>query len=342
MKLLVVTQKVDLADQNLGFFHRWLEKLARGADLFVIANYVGNYNLPQNVKVYSLGKERGTGRFLRFFRYHRLLLKLLPHSDGIFFHMCPEYVLAASPLNLIFMKKSILWYTHREVSWKLRLAAKLVDKIFTASKGSFRLPSKKVVITGQGIDLEHFKLQAPSAAGDTLKLLSVSRISLSKDLMFLVEALALLQDQNIGKKVRLDIVGAPITKSDFIYETKLKELINRKGLSERIAFLGPKLYSEMSAVYAEHDLLLHSSETGSIDKVVIEAMATGLPVITSSEAFYDILPEKYLLKNKRPEELAQKIIANRDAPRDPSLRELVAKNHNLQNLITLILNAFQK
>ena len=103
--------------------------------------------------------------------------------------MCPEYVLAAAPTNRIFRKKSVLWYTHREVSLKLRLAAKLVDKIFTASKESFRLPSKKVVIAGHGIDIEHFKPRGSSASGDTLKLLSVGRVSPSKDLMFLIEEL---------------------------------------------------------------------------------------------------------------------------------------------------------
>ncbi len=341
MKLIVVTQKVDAEDSDLGFFHRWLEKLAGRADLFVIANYVGNYNLPQNVKVYSLGKERGAGRFSKFFRYHRLLLKFLPYSDGIFFHMCPEYVLAAAPPNLIFRKKSILWYTHREVSLKLRLAAKLVGAILTASKESFRLPSEKVIIVGHGIDIEHFKPPVPRASDDILKLLSVSRISPSKDLVFLVEALALLRGRNIEKKIRLDIVGTPITPGDFVYEAKLKELINEKGLSEEVAFLGPKLYSEMPAVYAEHDLLLHASETGSIDKVVIEAMATGLPVITSSEAFYDILPDKYSVREKKPAKMAEKIMVLKAARRDLMLRDIVLKNHNLDKLLSLILNAFR-
>jgi len=28
MKLLIITQKVDIDDDNLGFFHRWLEKFS--------------------------------------------------------------------------------------------------------------------------------------------------------------------------------------------------------------------------------------------------------------------------------------------------------------------------
>ncbi|KKS22293.1 MAG: hypothetical protein UU78_C0019G0001, partial [Candidatus Roizmanbacteria bacterium GW2011_GWC2_41_7] len=56
MKLIVITQKVDINDGNLGFFHRWLEKLAeKTTELRVVCLSAGEYHLPQNVKVYSLG-----------------------------------------------------------------------------------------------------------------------------------------------------------------------------------------------------------------------------------------------------------------------------------------------
>ena len=95
MKLLIITQKVDINDDNLGFFHDWIKKLASLADIDVIANYVGQYNLSENVKIYSLGKEKGAGKIIKFLKYQWLLLKLLPKSAGVFFHMCPEYVIGA-------------------------------------------------------------------------------------------------------------------------------------------------------------------------------------------------------------------------------------------------------
>ena len=65
IKLLIVTQKVDINDDNLGSFHDWLKKLSDLADIYVIANYVGEYELPDNAKIYSLGKEKGAGKFLK-------------------------------------------------------------------------------------------------------------------------------------------------------------------------------------------------------------------------------------------------------------------------------------
>ena len=51
MKLLVVTQKIDANDDDLGFFIDWLTKLAQHADLLVVANYVGFHSLPQDFEI---------------------------------------------------------------------------------------------------------------------------------------------------------------------------------------------------------------------------------------------------------------------------------------------------
>jgi hypothetical protein len=60
MKLLIITQKVDINDPILGFFHRWIEEFAKHCEkITVICLYKGTYNLPNNVKVLSLGKEEG-------------------------------------------------------------------------------------------------------------------------------------------------------------------------------------------------------------------------------------------------------------------------------------------
>ena len=57
MKLLVLTQVVDKNDTNLGLFHTWLERIAsRVEHLTVICLKRGEYHLPENVTVLSLGK----------------------------------------------------------------------------------------------------------------------------------------------------------------------------------------------------------------------------------------------------------------------------------------------
>ena len=60
MHLLFITQKVDRADWLLGFTHGWLKALAGKVDrLTIICLEQGETELPSNVRVISLGKERG-------------------------------------------------------------------------------------------------------------------------------------------------------------------------------------------------------------------------------------------------------------------------------------------
>jgi len=73
MKLLIVTQKVDKNDDILGFFHGWIAEFAKHCEkITVIALGVGEYDLPRNVEVLSLGKEGGKSRLkyiLNFYKY---------------------------------------------------------------------------------------------------------------------------------------------------------------------------------------------------------------------------------------------------------------------------------
>ena len=331
MKLLIITQKVDINDDNLGYFHSWLEKLAEKADIFVIGNYVGKYDLPENVKVFSLGKERRVGRLVKIFKYQWFLLKLLPRVNGVFFHMCPEYVLGAHLLPKIFRKKTLLWYTHKSVNWKLKLAEKLTDKIFTASKESFRLPSRKVEITGHGIDVNKFKSQKSKVKSDKFTIITVGRIAEVKNLHLLIETAGILKNRDFNFEIK--IAGAPILENDKKYFEKLKNLIKEKKLDDIVEFVGPIPNKYIAEFYQSGDLFINLSDTGSLDKAVLEAMACGLKILTSNEAFKDILPEENFTKNE-PKAVAEKIenLAKSPNMNKDKFIDYVSANHGLYNL----------
>lgn len=345
MKLLVITQKVNENDPILGFFCKWIEKFAKYFDKAeVIALEIGKYNLPVNVSLHSLGKEQGYGKL-------RCILQLAAYSlqlkyDFVFVHMNPEYIALFGWYWKLRGKRTALWYTHKSVTWWLRVAEKFADKIFTASRESFRLPSKKVEIIGHGIDTEIFKpksitynLQPITAKRDPVRgtnyaLLSVGRITPSKDLETILLAIKRLSDEDI--KVTLDIVGVPVVDADFEYEKTLRELVRSLHLENNINFLGPKNYQEMPAIYTSHDLLVHTSKTGSVDKVVLESLACGTPAISSSEAFHD-LPEYLRFKENDANDLAQKIRNFFDTKPDISkLIESARANNDLDKLIQRI------
>ncbi|MDP3729368.1 MAG: glycosyltransferase [bacterium] len=337
MKLLIITQKVDQADTNLGFFHRWLQEFSKNTDeLFVIGGSVGASALPPSVHVYSLGKEKGYGRIARYIRFYWHCITTIPRVDAVFVHMIPAWVLLVWPVAFVFRKKIFLWYTHKSVTLSLRIAARLVTRIFTASKESCRLLSPKIVITGHGIDTKHFVFGG-KAPRDKFRILTVGRIASSKGHYFLLEVIQELRKEKLDKPLSLTIVGETITNADKAYEVGLKKYVNEHQLGEIVTFAGGKAYTELPKIYDEHTLMVHASVTGSVDKVVIESMACGLPVVTTSEAYQGILPVRYIATNKLPGAVAKTLYDLRDIEKDMELRNIVEKDHAVENVVRKIM-----
>lgn len=335
MKLLIITQKIDENDDILGFFCGWIKEFSKQAkSIAVISQYVGKYDFPENVEIFSLGKEKGRSKIRQLFNFYKLLFKNLPKIDAIFVHMIPLWVVLGEPFFKIYQKKVYLWYTHKSVNLKLKLAEKFVEKIFTASMESCRLKSDKIVIIGHGIDIEKFESH-PRSKKEKLKIISAGRITPIKNYEILIEAAKILKNKNFDFEIK--IAGKPILEQDKVYSEKLKNLIKEKNLEDKINFVGSIPYRNVDIFYQSGDLFVNFSDTGSMDKAVLEAMASGLLVLTSNEAFKKILSEKYFV-NKNPEEIAEKIIALSKADFDPGLRDYVVKSHSLRQLIIKIIS----
>jgi glycosyltransferase involved in cell wall biosynthesis len=346
MKLLIITQKVDERDANLGFFHQWIETFAHHVEhLTVICLEEGTHHLPPNVRVMSLGKEVGASRFTYITRFLHYILAERKMYDSVFVHMNPEYIVLGGWVWMLLRKKVGLWYTHKSVTRKLKIAESFVSVIFSASKESFRLPTKKLMVTGHGIDTARFAPRASSQSHPTL--LTAGRISPSKNIRALVEAVHILHSKGISLK--LNIAGGPITDQDKIYFSELQEKVRTFQLNKVIHFVGNISAREMPAFYQSGQFFINLSDTGSIDKAVLEAMSSGLIVLTSNEAFKEelrtISPELFLESTESPI-VAERIEALLKMPQEEihtlqkKLRERVVKNHNLDTLIKRIINIY--
>ena len=341
MKLLIITQKVDLNDDNLGFFHYWLEKFAGKLEkVYVIGLAVGRHNLPENVMVYSLGKEKGYSKLKQFFLLQKILFKHLKEVDGVFAHMCSTYGILCFPLSKIFKKRLIQWHAHGVVTFRLKLINIFADGLVTSSLAGCRINSKKVKVIGQGIDTNEFKPDFLLNKESKLKILSVGRISQIKDQITLVKALDILINQKNIKNIEVNVIGSPIDINEKKYFQELKSFITEKKMNEYINFLGGLPYKELPKHYQNSNLVVNTSSTGSMDKVVLESMASGCLVLTCNEAYSEMLENKYRFQKGNAKELADKIFNLKHALRDDNLREIVVKNHSLDSLVGKIIQEF--
>lgn len=309
MNLLVLTQKVDRDDDVLGFFHVWLAALAeRAGALTVLALSVGRHDLPRNVEVVSLGKERGAGRWRRAAAVLRESVRRRGSYDAVLVHMNPEYVVLAGGLWRLLGKRVGLWYTHREVTWKLRVAEKLVHVAMTAAEESFRLPSGKLRVLGHGIDVEAFRCPPRRPAG-LLRIVSVGRLTPIKRCEILIEAASLLAARS-PRRFSVSFVGRPAVPSDAAYAEKLEDLVRARGLGGTVSFRGSVPYPDMPSVYCGADISVNLAPTGGIDKAVLESMAAGAIPIVANRAFapyFGARAGRLLLAGDDPEDLARAI-----------------------------------
>lgn len=331
-KLLIITQKVDERDQLLGFFIPWIERFVQKFErVTILCLEQGSASLPKNVHVISLGKDRGASKFSQLISFYRFIITRRQDYQIVFVHMNPIWVNVGALVWHILRKRIFFWYTHKAVTPKLRLAALLADEIFTASPESFRLSSRKVIVTGHGIDTDLF-IPNPNWIGEPYSLLTVGRIAPVKNYEVLIEAVKLLNDS----RIRVTVVGEAALTKDKEYEQKLHHLIDERGLSSQFIFRGKIINPNLVQIYQTHSTFVHMSKTGSIDKALLEAMACGMKVVSSNDAAQAFLPVQSIFSENNPQDLADKIKLAAHESASPQLRDYVVRYHNLNNLIETI------
>ncbi len=349
IRLLLFNLMTDADDSNLGFTSDWINALApHCVYIDVVTMQSGRLSLADNVRVYSVGKEKGYSEIRRLVEFYRILFRLLRERpyNVCFAHMMPLFAVLGAPLLKLWRIPLVLWYAHKSVSFKLRLAEKAAWRVVTASPESFRLPSHKMRVIGHGVDTDLFVPAGQQTHQQLFQVISVGRLAPVKRLEVLIDAVELLRVQPIFK---LKIIGeaAPL---DMDYAARLREQVRARNLENQVVFAGAVSHAQVVYEYQAANVMVNSSRTGSIDKALLEAMACGVPVITSNEAFQTLLSAWGDLLFIPPEasgKLAdsllrlQKMSPQERANLGNDLRQVVLREHSLGRLIQQLITVFR-
>ena len=145
------------------------------------------------------------------------------------------------------------------------------NKRYLMSK--FNIPEEKIEVVHSGIDLNFFNENHREMSQDKI-ILSVARLDPVKSLDTLIKACDILNRERIDFKCL--VIGEGKSRKE------LENLINKLSLGDRVSLLGAKKLEEVKGYYKKASIFVLPSKEETMGLSTIEAMASGLPVISTS------------------------------------------------------------
>lgn len=340
-----MTQKIDADHPVLAQTVDVVRELAERCEtLEVLCDAVGRHDLPANVRLRTFGARTRAGRGLRFAR--GIAAALLPRRtrpDAVLVHMVPLFVLLAAPLAKPLRVPLLLWYTHWRAGRTLRLALPLLDAVLSVSAASFPLATSKIRPTGHAIDVARFAPQTrPGPSGPPLRLVALGRTARWKGYDTMLAALELAVAR--GGDVLLEIRGPQLTDDERAHQRELEATVaGSSRLRDRVRIEPSLPRDELPALLASADGLVSATQplgAETLDKVVYEAAACGVPVVASNSAldeFLGGLPLRLRFPPRDAEALAEVLLELAAASPEErtaagaELRRRVVQAHSLQS-----------
>lgn len=131
------------------------------------------------------------------------------------------------------------------------------------------VPADKLIVNPYGVDLGLFRPSPPKPAAGPVRILFVGRVGVRKGVPWLLRAFALLD-----ARAELHLVGPVEPGMDKVFALEPME---------RVVVRGPVPGAMLPAEYAAADIFCLPSLEEGLPLVVLQAMASGLPVVATPE-----------------------------------------------------------
>jgi glycosyltransferase involved in cell wall biosynthesis len=252
-----------------------------------------------NITIYKVGLHKKSLHFWRkgevvewLFKASHHYRKLMKENDydlaHAFFAFPTAYLCMRSARKLLYIislrGSDVPGYNMRlQVDYKLlsplfRRIWKSAAAIVANSKGLAELaekfmPDLDIGVVVNGVDTEIFYPGPAKSMAQPVKVLTVCRLISRKRIDLLIETVALAKE--LGVNIQLDIAG----EGNLMAE--LRRLPEKVGVEGRVNFMGRVPTEQMPQLYRDNDIFVMSSAHEGMSNAMLEAMACGLPIVTT-------------------------------------------------------------
>jgi len=150
------------------------------------------------------------------------------------------------------------------------------------------MPSVSIEVIPNGVDMNTFHPAETGDQTDKLRLLTVGRLSVTKRVEMLIDAVEILH--KAGCKLNLTIAGGGQL------EPQLKNLVRQKKLDAIIDITCRIDPEEMPQMYRRSDIFVSASMQEGMSNAMLEAMASGLPlIVTRCEGVEELIKDNGII-----------------------------------------------
>jgi glycosyltransferase involved in cell wall biosynthesis len=202
----------------------------------------------------------------------------------------PEFLLVVGDLEALLPSmpylgmKRRLWSAYTR--FEERTIQRLVNRALTFANGDAlaakhaRGGAEVVTTRTTTIDAAAIATRRDTCGAARVRLLTVSRIDPRKGLQVLPQVVKMLVDAGIDAQI--DIVGPVVGAPGEVEREAITASARALGIADRVVLLGPVPLGDLLPRYAAYDIFVLPTLPGEgIPRVLLEAMASGMPVVAT-------------------------------------------------------------
>lgn len=197
---------------------------------------------------------------------------------------------------------------YKLLSGLFRRIWKGADAIAANSRGLARLagqfvPDRFIEVIPNGVDTEQYSPAQETALRPPLQVLTVCRLIRRKRICLSIHAIKVALEA--GLDVHFNIAG----EGNLL--NSLRQHASAMGLADRVHFLGRIEPNQMADVYRKNHLFLMTSAHEGMSNAMLEAMACGLPIVTTfCEGVEELVHDNgVVVQSSEPQEAGRAIAA---------------------------------
>ncbi|MGH2870786.1 MAG: glycosyltransferase [Solirubrobacteraceae bacterium] len=176
----------------------------------------------------------------------------------------------------------------------------------------------KLEVVHCGIDTARFVPPPPAATPEGVRVTCVGRLVPEKAQRLLIEAAAEVGTRGLDLRLRL--------AGDGPERPHLEQLAGELGVSSRVEFLGAVAHTEIDQLLAQTDIFCLPSFAEGVPIVLMEAMATGIPVVASHVmGIPELIVDGVSGRLVRPGSREDLVDALTELARDPARRQALGR-----------------